>query len=225
MKIQKSKLTKLAYSSAAGLAMAQAVSAATNLTGTGLANNTVVPTDHGTDAAGTPNVALAWSTSPGPTDAPSADWHAYTDAGWTNPSPADGSGLYQIDNALTGHVYTIVFTPDAGFNVILNGLDLNVYNGGGAFDVAWEITGSSSGSLGAGTFAAPTDAHTSFGFGAVTGSSAETLTLDLTIGATAGTGSYLAMDNLAFDQVAVPEPSSSALAALGLGAMAMRRRR
>jgi MYXO-CTERM domain-containing protein len=33
------------------------------------------------------------------------------------------------------------------------------------------------------------------------------------------------MDNLSFDQVAVPEPTGAALGVLALGAMAMRRRR
>jgi hypothetical protein len=60
----------------------------------------------------------------------------------------------------------------------------------------------------------------------VTGSGGEKLTLSLT--QTSGLGSYLAMDNLTFDQIAVPEPNSLAVAVTGmggLGALAIRRRR
>ena len=56
----------------------------------------------------------------------------------------------------------------------------------------------------------------------VSGALGETLTLSFS--QTAGGVSYLALDNLAFDQL-IPEPASAALLAGGLGALAMRRRR
>ena len=57
----------------------------------------------------------------------------------------------------------------------------------------------------------------------IQGAGGETLTLALT--PTGGSGSYFAVDNLSFDQVSVPEPSGAILAAAGLGALALRRRR
>lgn len=230
MKIQKSKLTKLAYTGAAGLAFAQAVSAATTLTGGGAtANNTGVDSDHGTDAAGTPNVELAWSTT-GSGDG----WDFWTSrttstntpfSAWPNDPSADG--VYQMGDAAAGAVFTIAFTPDAGWNVVLTSTDINAWTGGGSFVLDWTVTGATSGTLGsADDVAIAADGVTGLNFGGLTGAGSEVVTLTMTMDATStGTGSYLAMDNLSFDQVAVPEPSSSALAALGLGAMAMRRRR
>jgi hypothetical protein len=50
--------------------------------------------------------------------------------------------------------------------------------------------------------------------------------VELTFTGLSGQGSYFAIDNLTFDQVqAVPEPTTLALMALGLGAVVMRRRR
>jgi MYXO-CTERM domain-containing protein len=60
----------------------------------------------------------------------------------------------------------------------------------------------------------------------ITGLPGESLSLIFTLNS--GLPSYFALDNLTFDQIAVPEPSAIALGALGavaLGAAAMRRRR
>lgn len=229
MKIQKSKLTKLAYSGVTGLAMAQAVSAATILSGGGaIANNTLVDgTGHGSNASGTPNVSLVWFAD--------TQWDFWTSRTTTTNTPFDAwpsdplaNGVYQMDNADAGVSFTIAFTPDAGFNVILTSADINAWTGGGSFVMDWTATGATSGTLGSGdNVAIAADGVTGINFGGLTGTGAEAVTLTLTMDATStGTGSYLAMDNLAFDQVAaVPEPSSTALAAIGLGAMAMRRRR
>lgn len=207
MKIQKPKLIKLAASGVTGLAFANAVQAATTLTGDGQANNSTVLSTHGSNAAGTPNIALTWD----------ADWDSY--ASW----PGDpGGGVYQHDHALN-NPHIILFTPDAGWNVSLTSLDINIWAGGGATNLNWSVTGSSSGSLGSGTFSTADGTITNHAIG-ITGVGGETLTLSLD--QTSGIASYVAIDNLTFDQVAVvPEPSTSALAALGLGAMAMRRRR
>lgn len=221
MKFDRSNLLRLGTVTGISMAIAQSVHAASTLTGTGLANNTAFSSSHGSDLPGTPNIDVLWSpVGPG-------GWQAYSDGGWTNPSALNetGTGLYQLDDADEGSSFTITLTPDAGFNVILSSVDMNVYTGGGLFNIDWVVTGSASGVLGSNTYVAPTGQNSTLGFGSITGAGSEALTLDFTIGAGSGTASYLAADNLAFDQVAVPEPGTLVLGALGLGAMAMRRRR
>lgn len=182
----------------------QQATAQTTLTGL-TETNATVPADHGSFAPGTPNIALVWSDN----------WDQYD--GWPNDP---GDGVYQVD----GDVHTIAFTPDAGWAASLTSFDLNVWAGGGETNVDWLLTGSASGDLGSGSIITADGAVTNNVIG-ISGALDETLTLTLT--QTSGAGSYLAMDNLAFDQV-VPEPSTLGLAVAGLGglgALAMRRKR
>ena len=187
----------------------QALSAATILTGEGLGNNVIVTADHGSASVGTLNIALNWLGSG--TD----KWDNYNS--WPNDP---GGGVYQHNDM---GARSIEFTPDAGFNVILQSLDANDWAGGGGDTIYdWSVVGSTSGTLGSATGVTVADGTiAALNFGNLTGTGSETLTL--TIDQTGGTGSYFAIDNLTFDQV--PEPSSTALLGLGLGAMAMRRRR
>jgi hypothetical protein len=121
----------------------------------------------------------------------------------------------------SGTTYTIVFTPDAGYNVVLTSLDINVWTDGGETKVAWSVVASSGTTLGSGTWTTANGAVSNYTIG-ITGSSSESLALNLV--QTSGDGSYLAMDNLTFGQV--PEPASTGLlGALCLGAMAIRRRK
>jgi hypothetical protein len=205
------------------LALTAGAQSATILGGSGQSNNATIPADHGSRLLGTPNLVLAWS----------ADWDAYTSrttsdytpfATW--PNDAQASGVYQLDAALNV-TQTIAFTPDTGFAVILSSLDLNDWVQGpsdlAGMDVDWVVSGPLSGTLGSGTFATVDGTSRNFTLGGLTGADGETLTLGLT--QRSGSASYLAMDNLSFDQVAVPEPTGAALGVLALGAMAMRRRR
>ena len=188
--------------------------AATILTGESGTNNADVTLNHGSNAAGTANIALAWTVGEN-------EFQIYT--GWPT-----GGDVYQMDDAIAGNNFTVLFTPDSGYNVILTSADINAWATGGSFVLDWAVTGATSGLLASADNVTVADgAVDALNFGA-TGTSSEALTLTLTMDATStGTASYLAMDNLSFDQVAatVPEPSSSLLAAVGLGAMAMRRRR
>jgi len=201
-----------AIAGSVSLATILGASGATILTGdTVTGNNTPIPLAHGSNEAGTLNIALAWTSS--------QKWDSYDD--W------NGRGeTYQMENANAGESFTIAFTADAGFNTTLTSLDIDIWAGGGTFIVDWAITGATSGSLATGQSTASTTGLNAVNFGGITGAGSEEVTLTLTMNAgSTGTGSYLAMDNLSFDQVAVPEPSSSLLAVAGLGAMAMRRRR
>lgn len=208
-----SKETLLVALAAGTFGMAGTAGAATVLTGEGDPSNTDVTANHGSNAAGTPNITLAWDD----TDPGDVRWDQYN--GWPNDA---GDGVYQIDGApADGWSHTIAFTPDAGWNVVLTSLDTNVWVGGGATDLDWSVDGSSSGNLGSGTYNLADDSVVTQALG-FAGTGGETLTITFT--QTSGLGSYLAIDNIAFDQVQVPEPGSAALLA-GLGALAMRRKR
>jgi len=206
MTMRYSKETLLAALAAGTFGVAGSAGAATILTGTGLGNNETVPAGHGSNAAGTPNVTLTWDTN----------WEAW--AGWPNPGD---DGVYQLDNQLDDP-HTIIFTPDATYDVILTSFDMNDWvGGGGDSEIDWSVTGSLSGLLASGTDVVIPDGTVPAIAVGVTGTGSETLTLSIT--QTGGSASYLAMDNLSFDQV--PEPGSAFLALGGLGAMTMRRKR
>ncbi len=166
---------------------------------------------------GAPNISLLWH---GTAEA------AHTDEGFETYTNWDGrTAVIQLDSRLeeedaVGVQFTIAFTPDAGFGVRLDSFDLDAWAGSGGMHMSWAVTGSSSGVMAAGDWMREAGRDTiNLNLEGVIG---ETLTL--TFVHLAGDPAYVAMDNLAFDQL-VPEPASAALVAAGLGAMAMRRRR
>jgi MYXO-CTERM domain-containing protein len=233
MKVQPSKLLRLAALGAAGLSLVQATHAATVLTGivndtianTGDETNDNLPANHGSNAVGTPNLALTWS--------PTGSFNTTTANGWqiyhTWPNAGTGGDAYQLDRAGNPYngalTYSVAFTPSsATIAVVLTSIDLNDWSGGSPAGTTlnWSVVGSVSGLLGSGTGVVVTDAVQSLGLG-FQGIGGEIVTLNLI--PTAGAGSYFAVDNLSFDQVTVPEPSGAILAATGLGALALRRRR
>lgn len=154
---------------------------------------------------GTPDITLTWGVG----------YQTYT--GW------DSRGnVAQLDfNAATD--IDLTFTPNAGTGVLLDSFDLDEWAGGGDTSVSWSVLGSQ-GTLANGTWLSSEPGGrmqilTGLTDGDVTLGESITLRFSLNQGAP----SYLALDNLTFQQV--PEPSTIALGLLGLGALALRRRR
>jgi hypothetical protein len=179
---------------------------------TGLGNtNDPVPVNHGS----TVETALTWH----------ADWDQYAD--W------DGRGdVYQVDQ----RVLDIVFAPASpNIKITIDSFELDEWAGGGDTSAMWSVTGSSSGLLASGTWTDKNTANDPNDQGGrtltspmATGAPGETLTLLFDHSASAGFISYLAMDNLTFSSMIIPEPATAVMAWLGvggLGALAMRRKR
>jgi hypothetical protein len=172
--------------------------------------NEDVPVNHGSNGEAT----LTWD----------ANWDQYAD--W------NGRGdVYQIDQPIT----TLVIAPAAPtIKVTLDSFELDEWAGGGDTSATWSVTGSASGILSQGTWDPfnsandPTDqGGRSIVNAAAMGAAGESLTLSIDH-TNMGSVSYLAMDNLVFSTIVVPEPASSVLAWLGvsgLGALAMRRKK
>jgi MYXO-CTERM domain-containing protein len=198
---------------AAGMASAGSlVHADTSTTLTGLgATNTPIPAGHGSNA----EVTLAWS----------PEWQQYAD--W------NGRGdVYQIDQRIT----SLTFTPTSPtIQVKINSFEFDEWAGGGNTSADWSISGSTSGLFVSGTWTDKNTANDPTDAGGRTlitpnglGLPGETLTLVFDHTASAGSISYLAMDNLVFSTTVIPEPSTAVMAWLGvggLGALAMRRQR
>lgn len=229
MKFQSSKLIRLAALGAAGLSLVHATQAATILTGvvdsgaTGDETNDNLPANHGSNAVGTPDIAVTWAPT-GPFNVSTGNgWQIYH--GWPN-----GGDVYQMDGPGAGYTgattWTIAFTPSsATIAVVLTSIGLNNWAGGTPPNTIlnWSVAGSVSGVLGSGSGLVVSNGTAPTLNLGLQGQGGEVVTLSFT--PTGGSGSYFAVDNLSFDQIAVPEPSGSLLAAVGLGAAALRRRR
>lgn len=193
----------------------------------GFAANTDIPTGYASNVSadetgltvnstdgvtGAPNLALNWSASTGL-------WQFHTFA------PTAGAG--QLDNLAVGEVFTIRFTPDAGWAASLNAFTLNTLgNGDGlsTLDVDWDLFNvTSASSLGSGNVSyvntpganSPTNVGLTGGLGDV---------LELRFSSDNGpyplTQFAIMLDDLDFNQVAIPEPSAFILAAVGLVGLA-----
>ena len=194
----KTRTQFLPLAALAGLAIATgSAGASTTLTGVvPTATNSAVPADHGSNALATPTIALNWA----------GNWDQYTN--W------DGRGdAYQIENASVASPIEIVLTPDPSYAVNLVSFDLDEWVGGGDTSLNWTISGGTSGTLASGTwddFSIANDPTDAGGRSTirpnVTGADREALTLSFS--QTSGSGTYLAMDNLTFDQV-LPAPDTT----------------
>jgi MYXO-CTERM domain-containing protein len=214
----------LGAGSLAGLAAIQAATATTQITFEGFTeNNTNLSSLPGfgsnvaagdanytvslgpTGVLGTPNVALTWGVG----------YQTYT--AW------DGRGNVAQTDFNEASDIDLTFTPSAGYGVLIDSFDLDEWNGGGDTSVSWSIF-DAQGTLASGTWLKSDPGGrdqilTGLSIGDIRLGEAVTLRFNLN----AGLPSYLALDNLTFSQV--PEPSTIAFGLLGLGALALRRRR
>jgi hypothetical protein len=203
-------LASLAAASAVGSGSIALGNTATTLTGLGDTNQPV-PVNHGSNA----EVTLTWD----------PNWDQYAD--W------DGRGdVYQLDE----RIEELVFSPTAAnIKVTIQDFFLDEWAGGTDTSAMWSVIGSSSGVLASGTWTDFNNANDPGDAGGrslvtanATGALGETLTLLLDHSLSGGYISYLAMDNLTFLSMVIPEPATGVMAWLGiggLGAMAMRRKR
>jgi hypothetical protein len=211
-------LASLAAAGVAGSGSLAQAQLTTTLTGVpGSVNNASIPAGHGSTA----ETSLTWT----PDNATVHAWDQYT--GW------DGRGdVYQIN----GRTADIVFAPTSpAVKVTINSFEFDEWAGGGDTTAMWSVTGSSSGVLASGTWTDKNTANDPNDAGGRTlispmamGVAGESLTLAFDHSASAGSISYLAMDNLTFSSAVIPEPATAVMAWLGvggLGAMAMRRKR
>jgi len=242
MKLQSSKILRLAAMGSAGFALAQSVQAATILQFTNIGTNGgnprmddtygdnvsasnvttgIIATTGVGGFVGTPDIALTYNTVALPAG---SEWDSYS--AW------DGGRSVVQTHYKSGGGMALNFVPTAGNGVLILSFSLDEYVGGGNSIVNWSILNGAT-SIVSGTWSDFSDlAGGNGGQSTVTtgmtqaqalANAGSTLTLSLTL--VSGDGTYQALDNLSFDQVAVPEPSAAILAAAGLGAFALRRRR
>jgi hypothetical protein len=162
-----------------------------------------------TGITGTPNIVANWS----------ANIQTYT--AW------DGRGeVGQLDfNGAAANQITLTLTPDPGFSVLVRSFDLDYYAGGDPLNLTWSIS-DPVGTLATGLWTQDAaGGRDPIDTGLTLGDTRLGQPVTITFTMNSGSPSYIALDNLSFDQV--PEPSTTALAltGLGLGALAMRRRR
>jgi len=212
-----------------GLAAAHPAGATTRITFGGFTANNInisTLTDYGSNVTadsadyvvssgvsgvtGTPDLQLTWGVG----------YQTYTD--W------DGRGnVAQLDFGVSPEI-SLILTPGAGAGALVSSFDIDIWSGApeADFSINWSLT-DATGSLASGVWTQNTGGRSTVttGVGAENVRIGEPVTLRYSLNS--GSPSYVALANLTFDQVQVPEPSSIALGAvgLGLGALAMRRRR
>jgi hypothetical protein len=179
-------------------------------------------------AGGTPNVVVDYQVrAPYPNDN-NATGSFLTS---TNFPTGQGGAVQLVDDVDTDNRFFVVFTPDPGYAVQLDSWDVLEAPGGGNTYFGWAIH-----PLGdyIGTYASGDESRLSFeeddnDLGGRANISVEILasvgqTLVLSITPANNTGS-VAIDNITFSQVRIPEPATAGLVVLGLGAMGLYRRR
>jgi hypothetical protein len=162
-----------------------------------------------TGITGTPNIVANWG----------AGFETYV--GW------DGRGeVAQLDfNGVDPDQITLTLTPDPGFGVLVSSFDLDYYAGGGDVNLNWTVS-DSVGTLASGLWTQDNaGGRDTINTGLTLGDTRLGQPVTITFTMNSGEPSYIALDNLAFDQVPEPSTTAIALTGLGLGVLAMRRRR
>lgn len=205
----------------ASIALLSTSANATVLAFDGLGTNATIPDTFGDNISAaetgvlvtngtTPNIGLTWD----------GNWEFYNDGEW--------SGA-QLQAYGTGTNHDIIFTPDSGFAVLVDSFvfdDYAAFAGGNEFD--WSLTeDTATGNLigsGTGTTTDGQDLTVNTG---MTSAYEGIVVLRITesAGSTNASNADQAIDTVSFTQVAVPEPSSTALLGLGGLALFLRRRR
>lgn len=160
-------------------------------------NGTGIPDTYGDNLAGTPNIDVTWN---------SADDDTAAD-GWDSYPSWDGRGEVGQTDFNQQNPITVTFTPEAGFGAVVTSFDLDEFVGGGDSIIAWNLIGTGISGIWddfsdmVGGNGGRTTIETGMTAADATN---EPLVLELELVGTAF-GSYLAVDNLTFDQVAIDD--------------------
>ena len=158
---------------------------------------------------GTPGIGLTWGSG----------YQSYT--AW------DGRGNVAQTDYNAANPIDLVFTPIAGSGALVNSFALDEWAGGGSTSVNWSLF-DSTGTLASGVWTKSNAGGRDMILTGLTTANVNIgLPVTLRMALNSGAPSYVALDNLIFDQVVVPEPSVVSLGLLGagLGALALRRRK
>lgn len=177
-----------------------------------------------TSGSGTPDIDLTWSASGSGSN---VRWEYYTDSVWTG-------GVAQLNSAAVGNIYSVKFAPQAGFAVRIDSFNFFSYYASssaatatnGQFSFDWAVVRDADGvSVTSGTTGLFTGGTASpaivIGY---TPTDSGSYTLKLTRTGGLGDNANIAVDNITFSQIAVPEPGAALLGVLG-GVLLLRRRR
>ena len=183
---------------------------------------TPIPAGYGNDVLTTPNVAMQLSTAGGlPNDRPA--WRYFNNTIWPG-------GVAQLDSGngqpAIGASFSMLLTPDAGFGVSLDSFSLLDYDDGQGLghSVRWELFGGGGGgsllASGLTNIAANGQSQVITGLGPFFDGA-----LELRVTHVSGNNNDLAIDDIVFRQVVIPEPATLLLAVLALAAFCVRRGR
>ncbi len=169
-----------------------------------------IPAGYGSRVLSSPNVALALSAAGGlPNDRPI--WKAFNNTIWP-------SGVAHLDSGngqqAIGAAFSMLLAPDAGFGVALDSFSLLDYDDGlgQGHSVRWELLGNGA-VLASGLSAVPANGQ----LPVITGLSPFfDGPLELRLTHLSGFNNDLAIDDILFRQVVIPEPATILLAVLGL---------